>query len=216
MHSVRRRLYLLNKRILFDEYSLHYSIGIICNKFPSMDRKRLIEKFQKVVKPKIDACRFCRSFWLVKTLANQEDADVNYFGIQENNQIDLNSLILDSSYDNLLLKFPGKTSFLEKYSEIYFMDYAESLEMNKNQILGKIDNSRKVSVTNVIFYDWRKRESSNGHSNEGFQLFDDTRLQCLLSLSPELSPLTKYRVNSTDVPSSEELTSWFGTMDVGG
>jgi hypothetical protein len=60
MQTARKRLYLLNKRILFDEYSLLYSVGTICNKFPELSSSKLIEKFQRVVKPKIDACRFSR------------------------------------------------------------------------------------------------------------------------------------------------------------
>lgn len=151
--------------------------------------------------------------YLVKTLANQEDAEVKYFGLQENNQIDLNCLNLDNSYEKLLARIPDKTPNLEKYSEIYFLDYGETLEINKKKILTIEGRNNDCPIINVVFYDWRKRESSNGHSTEGFQLFDDPRLQTLLGISPGLSPLTKYKVNSIDVPSSEELASWFTTVD---
>lgn len=49
---------MVNKQVLFDEYSLKYSVDTICSIFPDMRASDLLLKFGPAIKPKINAFRF--------------------------------------------------------------------------------------------------------------------------------------------------------------
>lgn len=212
MHSARKRLFLLNKRILFDEYSLLYAVGTICQKFPSMKSQELFDKYQQIVKPKVDACRFSSLCSIVKTLSEQEDSEVRVFSFDSESPIKYSQLALDAKFEQILKDYIEHQVTLDSYSEIYFLDNEESLETNKKSLFGNRGEAKNSPIINVKFYDWRRREMSNGHTGEGFQLFDDPKLQSLLRLRPDLQPVEKYKVNSVDIPDNCELTSWFTTL----
>jgi hypothetical protein len=118
---------------------------------------------------------------------------------------------LDSSYERFWSPFPEKHAPQTKYKEIYFLDYADSIEAHKKEVLGLLGQSEGCSVISVRFFDWKKREPTNGVDTDGFQLFDDPGLQSVLRLSDDIKPLAKYSVNSKEIPASEELSSWFVT-----
>lgn len=55
---MNKRLYLVNKAILYDKLSLQYSLSIFKTIFPDADIDRLMQKYRGGIKPKIGAVDF--------------------------------------------------------------------------------------------------------------------------------------------------------------
>jgi hypothetical protein len=108
-----------------------------------------------------------------------------------------------------LIEIDGKVN-VHEYRQVYFMDYAESMEENMRDFLIEYD-TENANVKNVKFLDWRKRAREDV-PKDAFELFDDVELQRLLEIFPMMEPFKKYSVDSKNKPQNDELPAWYNII----
>jgi hypothetical protein len=96
---------------------------------------------------------------------------------------------------------------LQDFNEIFLLDAEASIRSNQEAIFSNSKESVLARVREVVFLDWKRRESHEKVS-DSFAVFSDPKLIALLGLNGAATPQNKFRVDSNALPTNLELESW--------